>query len=338
MALFDLSDRVFRPLPRAPVPRNAWGDWLRREQDLGEGGGRPAMPIARRAPAPSNPWSDWLRQERHLGMPTAPAPLTFADYERDYWAPDREAVLARYRAEAGGAGHVGGEGEEGQNGIAGASSVFSDPATREWEALLRRLVDRLSTEYTPPDYNPMLDQLRGYIGELQRPGYTPAESELLQTQVLDPIAGQKDMLKRQILERFAARGIGPGSGPVEQSLNDVDRAFAQTQTRTAANFSAQAIARDAARREQAAELAQRLPQLEWQQQLMNEGRLGQASAQLFQIPRLADARLSMAAQALMNPFQAFSGVGNPLLENQQLQQQAQNAFWQQLMQLLMGLR
>jgi hypothetical protein len=68
----------------------------------------------------------------------------------------------------------------------GGTSVFSDPATANFEKLLNEMIGRFNTPAPPPDYQASIDQMKAYLAKLNGPVYTPAEMELQQTQALNP--------------------------------------------------------------------------------------------------------------------------------------------------------
>lgn len=175
---------------------------------------------------------------------------------------------------------------------ASQGNVFSDPATSEWEKLLRGLTDRLNQP---------------------QPQLTPAQLELQQTQALDPLERQRTAAKQQITERFAARGITPGSGILEQALIDVDRQFNQFRTQTQADFARQEIGRQ-------------------DQRFAGDENRAISALNMFQrIPQLADSRLA-AAQRTLIPTDPYGAIGQGL--NQSAWQQGQDqAFWGGLAQL-----
>ena len=181
--------------------------------------------------------------------------------------------------------------------------VFSDPATSEWEQLLRTINTRL---------------------QQPQPTYTDAQRDLMQTQAIDPMERQRQAQKQNTIQRFASRGINPGSGILEQALQDVDRQFDQMRTGQQSQFALNQIGRE--------------------DQLFNSNeQRALAGLNLFgQIPQLADKRLGMAQGSLMqsNPFQLMQ-LQNQI--NQQGQQQQNynqgqdQQFWNWIGQMLAGM-
>lgn len=91
--------------------------------------------------------------------------------------------------------------------------------------------------------NAQLDQLTGYLQkrytDLQGPGYTGAENEVIRTGALDPIERDRQAARQQVITRLAQRNIRPGSGVYEAALQEVDKQFnamrGTTQTQLGAN-------------------------------------------------------------------------------------------------------
>jgi hypothetical protein len=199
---------------------------------------------------------------------------------------------------------AGGGGGGGETSAAGAGNVFSDPATSQWETLLRQLVDRMNQP---------------------QPTWTPAQMDLQKTQFFDPLEQQKTAQKQRVTEHFAGRGIGPGSGILEQALQDVDRQFTTLETQAQANIAQQAISRE--------------------DQLFgsNEARAANAVNTFGQIPQLADSRLNAARQSLipsdpsrlLGLYPDFAGLAQSQYANSAGQS---NAFWNNLMQILLNIK
>lgn len=216
-------------------------------------------------------------------------------------------------------------------------SVFSDPATAQWEQLVRSLTDRLNQPTQNPDYNPLVDYMRQYFAQLQQPVYTPAQQDLIQTQTLDPLERQRQARKQQTLQVLASRGITPGSGPAIQALADVDRQFDQMRTQAQGQFTTNEIAQGKQNQAQALNVGTNLSNMQNQTFATNEQRALQGLDIFGKIPALADSRLGMANNVLsgsnVNPAQLlntvadFSKTGSQALTSQSTQDQA---FWNQI--------
>jgi len=112
-----------------------------------------------------------------------------------------------------GAGEGGWTGERpGFRAPSAQGSAFSDPATAQWEQLLRTMVDRLNSPVPQ------------------------STLELQQTQALDPLERQRQQQRQQTALRLSQRGITQGSGVFEQAMQDIDRQFTELRTRTQAGF------------------------------------------------------------------------------------------------------
>ncbi len=248
----------------------------------------------------------------------------------DYW--QRLAMTpegGRSDAPSGGGGAMGGG--QGYSG----TSVFSDPATQQYESLINSLIGRLNTPYQAPHFQQSIDQLNTYLQQLNGPAYTPQQQDILQTQALDPIERQRQQQKQQALTRLGTRGIGPSSGIAESALQGVDNSFNTIDANTRAGLATNQIG---VQRQNAAQAAQLAPQIA----ALEAGQYGSQTNNMLQgvnlasiIPQTAWSRLT-GANSLIQPL-------NPAtLLNQQLpyQQQGYNQsadYMSQLMQILGGL-
>lgn len=177
-----------------------------------------------------------------------------------------------------------------------SGGVFDDPATRDWESLLRQTATRLSTPRANPDWQPYVDYMRKYFNQLQQPGYTPAEQDIIQTQALDPMERTRQAMHDQVRQRYAQQGVT--GGLVDRALQDVDRSFNQQRTGAMSNFATQQIQYDAGRKKDAATVGQALAQAQEAMASGDENRMMQAVSLLFQVPQYADQRLQLANQTL----------------------------------------
>ena len=133
------------------------------------------------------------------------------------------------RAMAGGRGG-------GLNAPGASGSAFSDPATSQWEQIVRNLVDRLNT------------------------GIPDSAKELQQTQALDPLERQKQQMRQQESLRLSQRGIQPGSGVYDDAMRNIDRQFNELRTKTQAGFANTWAQNEDNRMLQAANLFKQIPQ------------------------------------------------------------------------------
>ena len=117
-----------------------------------------------------------------------------------------------------------------------SGTAFSDPATQQWEQLVRQLTDRLN--------NPMPESAK----------------ELQQTQALDPLERQRQTMKQQTAQRLSQRGITPTSGTWDEAMREIDRQFNELRTRTQAGFANSWAQNEENRMLNAANLFKQIPQ------------------------------------------------------------------------------
>ena len=219
----------------------------------------------------------------------------------------------------------------------GGGGTFSDPATARWESSLTGVAGQLMKPQANPDFQPYVDYMRNYFKQLQQPGYTPAQQDLMQTQSLDPLERQRQAAREQVTQRFAQKGVQ--GGVVEKALQDVDRQFNEMRTGTQSRFALNQITQDQQRQQQAAQVGASLSQAQQAAATNDEGRMMQALSLMFQIPQYADTRLSLA-NSVMQPLNAtslLSALGNINASNQGQQNvnsQQNSQMWAQLGQLL----
>lgn len=111
-----------------------------------------------------------------------------------------------------------GAGGGGASGGAGASGVFSDPATAAWEKALNALVARL-----------------------QGPAYTPEQQALIQTSVHEPIQQSADAAHQALIRKISGSGYAPTSGIAQDQGNQIDRFYAQQKDLADRGFATNAI-------------------------------------------------------------------------------------------------
>lgn len=140
----------------------------------------------------------------------------------------------------------------------GDTFSFDDPLTRQFEQQGRKRIGELDTPLPSIGANPQLQaamaalsqlmssggggasgnaglaQFQGIadkrLAQLDQPGYTGTQQDILRTNVTDPLEGQRAAAKQQVIERLAKQGIQPSSGIAQQALMDVDRSFSQQRT------------------------------------------------------------------------------------------------------------
>ena len=213
------------------------------------------------------------------------------------------------------------------------TGIFDDPATKGLEDLLNQRISQMFQPYQNPDFTNLLSYLRQYMTSLQGAPYTPAQTNLIQTQFADPVERQRQAQKQATLQRLAARGIDPSSGIAEQALENVDRQFDTLRTQGEAQFAQQGITRADERAQQAAAVGNALAQLQYQQFQDQQARENQALGFAQIIPNLAWQRTqgagALANQGAINPLEALNSLNT--FQQQGYQQQ------QQWLQILMGL-
>lgn len=218
--------------------------------------------------------------------------------------------------------------------------IFTDPATQRWETAVNHGAGQLLTPQANPDFQPYVDYMRKYFAQLQQPGYTPAQQELIQTQSLDPMERQRTAARDQVKQRMANRNVE--GGVVERAMQDVDRQFNEMRTRTQGNFATQQIAMDQQRQGQAAQVGAALSQAQQAMATNDEQRMLQALTLLFSVPQYADTRLQLANQTLQpmnagNYLNMMNSV-NSQNANQGAYQNSQNQqMWGSLGQMLASL-
>jgi hypothetical protein len=99
---------------------------------------------------------------------------------------------------------------------------------KEVQDLLNAYAGRANT-LARPETNPELERAINYgsslMAELQAPPFTLQEERAQEVKAYDQLESDRTEAKRQVMERLGARGVGMGSGIVEQALQDVDARF-----------------------------------------------------------------------------------------------------------------
>lgn len=222
----------------------------------------------------------------------------------------------------------------------GNGGIFTDPATARWEQGVNYGAARLLTPQNNPDFQPYIDYMRNYFKQLQQPGYTPAQQDLIQTQALDPLERSKQQAIQDVRQRMAGKGVE--GGLVERAVQDVERQFQQQRTTSQSNFATQQINMEQQRAQQAAQVAAATSQAQQAMATNDENRMLQALTLMFSIPQYADQRLSLAQGTLQqnNPsslLALMNQINSQNAGNNQNQNAQNNQNMSQLMQLLAGL-
>lgn len=272
------------------------------------------------------------------------------------------------------AGH-GGEGYGLHYDNGGVGGYFDDPLLQGYIDFGQSAMERLSQ---PQGVNPVLQQaidaltrmtsagaprmdtsaldaFRGTVQqrqtELNQPGLSTSQQDLLRTNVTDPMEAQRTAARQQVMEHLAARGIQPGSGIMEQALLDVDREFSKMRTTGERELATTEIAQDEARKNQSVDIGGMLAQLgigaagtDLQAQVATRGQGVSAAGQLAGIGQgLQDepirnlmAALGISGNMAQLPFQANQ---NAIASMNAINTQPvpQDTGMAQLVQLLLGL-
>lgn len=120
-----------------------------------------------------------------------------------------------------------GEGGRGYNwnpeaGTSG-DSYSSDPLIGQYIDRMNGLIDRLSQ---PQPINATLQDAIGKLqGMFNNPGYTDAQRALMRTNLQEPLESQRASAQQRALARASDRGLGIGSGVLEQEAQGIDMGF-----------------------------------------------------------------------------------------------------------------
>lgn len=175
---------------------------------------------------------------------------------------------------------------------------FSDPVSSQLEQFALAMMQRMQNP--PPDSGQasLESALKALAGQFEQGGYTPAETEILQTQAIDPLERLRTTRKQQVLHTLSQRGIDPKSGVGMQMLADVDRQFDQQRTVTQRDVAGKAAEERRARMLQSVELLSGLA-----------GTQNQRYSQAFDYAKVP---YNMSQQAFSNALQTYNAAGNPL--------------------------
>lgn len=99
----------------------------------------------------------------------------------------------------------------------------SDPLIAGYIDRMNGLVDRLSA---PQPINPTLQDAIGRLqGMFDNPGYTDAQRAMMRTNLQEPLESQRASSQQRALARASDRGLGLGSGVLEQEAQGIDMGF-----------------------------------------------------------------------------------------------------------------
>lgn len=184
---------------------------------------------------------------------------------------------------------------------------YSDPYTKLLEEMMRGRIGQLQSGQDP-GYQQLISYLQKRFEELQTPGRTGAENEVIRTQALDPIERDRQAARQRMLERLSARGVTLESGIAQQALLEIDKAFDAERATSQNIMAVDELNRREGRSQYAEGLAGQLYNIP---QARNREALGYAGA-------LSD----LGPQRLQLAMQAAGAGGNPSSMFQNLMQLA----------------
>ncbi len=175
------------------------------------------------------------------------------------------------------------------SGMGGMPFTFDDPLTQQFERQGRKRIGELDAPL--PDLpqndaltkamaalsslmtsggggasgNAGLGQFQGIadkrLAQLDQPGYTGTQQDILRTNITDPLEGQRSAAKEQVLQRLAKRGIPPSSGIAQDALMQVDRSFSEQRTTGERGLAINLMDVEEKRKQEAVSIGQVLAQL-----------------------------------------------------------------------------
>lgn len=193
-------------------------------------------------------------------------------------------------------------------GVQLPGSQYSDPHTKLLEELMLARIGSLQ-QGDDPGYQQLMGYLQQRFNDLQGPGRTGAENEVIRTQALDPIENDRQAARKRVTERMAAAGHTMESGVMQMALMEVDKAFDGMRASTQNVMATDELQRREGRYQQAEGIAGSLYDIP---QRRNREAIGYGGA-------LAD----LGPQRLQMAMQAASGGGSPYSMFNSLMQMAQ---------------
>jgi hypothetical protein len=283
----------------------------------------------------------------------AKKPTTFVDsgHGNDVYPPGHPL----YKAPAGA--------KPGVPGVPAPGSQFSDPLTKQYEAMLQQQTALYQQQQqamqaealqkqgvraqTDAAVKQLLEFVQQRIGKLQQPAYTGSEAEVLRSQLLDPLERDRQATQKRALDNVGSRGFDPSSGIAQDLFRQVDRGYDEQRTTAQRDIAYKQINEQRSREQEAQELlkyAAGVPDaaargdlsfLSYLDSLVNQpGQQGLAtSAMLADLP-VQRAQLGMQALGLGGQPQSGVNGALSLLQNAQsqrlMQQQQQSDFWKSI--------
>lgn len=251
----------------------------------------------------------------------------------------------------------------GINGVPTPGSQFTDPLTRQYEALLQQQTalyqqqqQRMQAEaaqqeavraQTADAVKRLTEYMNQRVSKLQQPAYTGTEQEVLRTQMLDPLERDRQATRSRALDNIGSRGFDPSSGIAQELLGQVDRGYNETRAKAQGDIAYRQIQEERSREQEAEQLLKYLTQLpnaaargdldfvSYLDSLVNQPGQ-QALATSSMLADLPVQRTQLGIQALGLGGQPQSGVPSALAllqnaQNQRLFNQGNQAdFWKSI--------
>lgn len=133
-------------------------------------------------------------------------------------------------------------------GVGAPGSQFTDPLTKQYEALLQQQTKLYQQQQVQMQAEAQRQQavraqtdeavkrLLGYVDErvtkLGQPAYTNSEMEVFRTRALEPIERDRTAANDRALQNIGSRGFDPSSGIAQELLMQVNRGFDQDRSAT----------------------------------------------------------------------------------------------------------
>lgn len=222
-------------------------------------------------------------------------------------------------------GGFSGAGGGGLGGVNLPNSQYSDPHTKLLEELMLARINSLQSG-NDAGLQRLMSFLEQRFNDLQGPGFTGAEQEVLRTQALDPIERDRAAAKKRVLERISAMGHTAESGVAQQLLNEVDKAFDAERATSQNVLATTELNRREGRSQQAGQIASSMYEIP-------QARAREALGYAGGLADLGPQRLQLAMQAAGmggNPSSMFQNLMQLAQLNQNsalLDQQNSGALW-----------
>lgn len=165
-------------------------------------------------------------------------------------------------------------------GALGMGSYFNDPMLAQFASfgqdaiaqlmqpqsmhpVLADAIGKLNQMFASRDagfstFKPIADQR---LAQLQEPAWTDAQRSMIQTNFREPVVQGRDAAQQRALNRASTRGLGLGSGVLEQEARGIDDEYAQILGEGDRQLAIQEIAANEARQQEAVQIGQMLGNL-----------------------------------------------------------------------------